>query len=840
MFRLPSNCANNRVYANSISSCKQTCSPSEFINYTQDDGSQPSPSEPTTTSSFSTDVFPLNLVPDRKIVVEYTYGNCQSFTTVEQEPVTAYQTHSKQLDSSSDNSSSDDVSSDNDDNDCCEDCCEDCREESRKYYCPYVVEQCKGSCADQIDLCDKYDRYDSTQQNSSLIDADLSAISTRISNILNKAVALESIMNSVINSSNTTPYDLKNEEIEQSEQPSDTNTDSSHQQDEDENDEDEEVSDTMEAFYTDYSENPVKYTIDGHIETDNSISGANFNVIYEGVPIVKLTNEDCCHNGLCFYEGEIVDHNEFRYDRVCGPDGIYCCRLDDIHNWLSYSYKPMVHMFDVSVDDDARACIYANKMKFNKVRLSNMRKISDYVISKLVAMAFNGSSLDEILKERDRYPKNYSPSNQMEEVYYVLLNRDIDMFSKIPLYDITENLSYFIADNDYNGYKKMMNMSLSTDVIRACLIKNVDNIRILSSVHYNQVMDDPTAQEFVKMLFELSVEVYMYIPDNLKTKEMTLRCLDVMQITDVASKVPETHINLPGVAEKVVPFNGELLRAVDFKNITYKMCVDAVSNCPRAIQYVPLVHLEQNLCDKCIDGEKLAYRFIPKIYRTDEMRNKIIASNIKDYMMQIANDLTHNNFMYMITNHPEMVGGLRGLDSCINVLNLFREYVAISDVFIDYIYMYGRDSIIPDDIALEIIERYKHFVCRSHEFKLKSVKIGVHFREYFPVSLLTVEEVEDLVRSRPNLIDELDNRYKSDKLYLLCMEIHGRKFSDIPDAYRTPYLISKVSELYLEQLKTLSEEDVDEQYKEEVENTQTSVPPSVEVKNKLSIEDLVD
>ena len=122
------------------------------------------------------------------------------------------------------------------------------------------------------------------------------------------------------------------------------------------------------------SENPITYTPSGIVETDISISGAKFNEIYQGVKLVKLTNEASQHNDMIFKEGLNMDENKFEHARSCGPGGIYFCRVEDMHLWFDYSSTPMVYMWDVKIPDDARTVMYCTKLKTNKIILSNKQK----------------------------------------------------------------------------------------------------------------------------------------------------------------------------------------------------------------------------------------------------------------------------------------------------------------------------------------------------------------------------------------------------------------------------------------------------------------------------------
>ncbi len=97
---------------------------------------------------------------------------------------------------------------------------------------------------------------------------------------------------------------------------------------------------------------------------------------------VKLTNEECCHNGLTYKEGNIVDtavwHDD---DGVCQPSGIYICRLQYLFKWLWYSCNigHMVWIWQAHIPAGAKVKHFRTKTKVSSVTLGNRIKIEDYL-----------------------------------------------------------------------------------------------------------------------------------------------------------------------------------------------------------------------------------------------------------------------------------------------------------------------------------------------------------------------------------------------------------------------------------------------------------------------------
>ena len=79
---------------------------------------------------------------------------------------------------------------------------------------------------------------------------------------------------------------------------------------------------------------PFVYSIDYIIEKI-MISGKEFNELYKGVSFVKLTNENCVHNGFTFKEGLNVDVLELNPKGECELKGLRFCKFIEVDNSLT-------------------------------------------------------------------------------------------------------------------------------------------------------------------------------------------------------------------------------------------------------------------------------------------------------------------------------------------------------------------------------------------------------------------------------------------------------------------------------------------------------------------------
>ena len=92
-------------------------------------------------------------------------------------------------------------------------------------------------------------------------------------------------------------------------------------------------------------------------------------------PYVKLTTEDCIHNGYKYEEGLNVLNGPFDNQKVCNKGGLYFCRKEYAGKWVDYNDKIMHWIWDVVVPDEAKIVDMNDKLKTDKFILSNKRSI---------------------------------------------------------------------------------------------------------------------------------------------------------------------------------------------------------------------------------------------------------------------------------------------------------------------------------------------------------------------------------------------------------------------------------------------------------------------------------
>ena len=105
------------------------------------------------------------------------------------------------------------------------------------------------------------------------------------------------------------------------------------------------------------------------------ILGRKFNEQFKNTSFVKLTNENCIHNGFKYEERLNKDTIPLHRIDNDSPGGLYFCKYDEFGKWCNYGNKKMEYMWDVEIPNDAKVVMIDGKFKSNKIILSNKRLI---------------------------------------------------------------------------------------------------------------------------------------------------------------------------------------------------------------------------------------------------------------------------------------------------------------------------------------------------------------------------------------------------------------------------------------------------------------------------------
>jgi hypothetical protein len=94
-------------------------------------------------------------------------------------------------------------------------------------------------------------------------------------------------------------------------------------------------------------------------------------------PYVKLTTQDCIHNGYKYKEGLNTFNGKFNNKKICSHGGLYFCNKKDIGLWIYYNEKIMYYIWDVMLLDDSKIVNMGNKLKTDKFIITNKKCIWD-------------------------------------------------------------------------------------------------------------------------------------------------------------------------------------------------------------------------------------------------------------------------------------------------------------------------------------------------------------------------------------------------------------------------------------------------------------------------------
>jgi hypothetical protein len=546
--------------------------------------------------------------------------------------------------------------------------------------------------------------------------------------------------------------------------------------------------DVKQANTNHVSENPIYYDQYGYVQTDISVSGKKFNEIYEGVSLVKLTNESCCHNGITFTEGEIEDINPFRYDQVCGPDGIYFCTEENMHRWLDYSVSPMVYVWDVIIPNNAKTLSYSLKMKADRLILLNKRKISDYYYDKLMQMCNDRNNINKVFELLETLPASACPDERsIENIYISLLMHDVELFSRIPAQHITYNLCMYVAQQDMNAYVKIKNFFLSHDILIELIKKN--------PLVYKQLEPSLVSQDFSDYLFETNPALYNILCDDHKTLDMTLRYVAVIDDNKfVADSIPARYMNQIAVLNRVIPNDGKRLADVDFRLKNYDICLTAVQNNGLAIESVPYVLLDQKICLEAVKKSGHAvYKYVPVLFRTVEVKEAMVMHSVDSIYKLPIGDLTLNMILCMLSDSIKRESFLlayigkkefdqlliANLKQCIDMWNGL--YHCIPVYYYTNMLAWYQIELAPGS--------YSKFCELPIQFHIECVKRNlIPFKKIARLYEVTPEMMIELVTDNSQLINSIPKRFMSDDLYIVMMQLHGMRLSDVPEEYRTTKL----------------------------------------------------
>lgn len=573
-----------------------------------------------------------------------------------------------------------------------------------------------------------------------------------------------------------------------------------------------------------FSQNPVSLDKNGRLTTDTSLTGDAFNQIYKGIKLIKLTNRDCLHNGLQYHEGEIVDNNEFKYDSSCGPDGIYFCTVGTIDEWLDYSTDPMFYMWDVTIPNNAKTMIYRNKLKSDRVILSNKRKISDHMVTKLIEIIENSDDIMPGLTYLGNLPLRFIDNGKMDEPCLMLLMKSLDAYDRLPLSCRTRAICRYMAEHDDNAYDKIKTITRSNDLLEICVKRN--------PLVYFKLMESDRTQSMANMVLSYDISKYECISEKHKNIENTLKYLTESKTVN-AEHIPVSFINHVDVREKAIKSNGLLLEFIEYRHKTKEMCMNALAQNPLALKHVPLSMRTYEICKYAVmnignlNGRKYKMGFlvpyynvnilnmIPENIKTENFMNEMISIYPNIFQMMGLNNVTMSNIFTFTETigidsyDPTLESDLlkiryiwAALATTANIKLIEENLYSLLDRHPNLGFIPAQHCHVKFNKHLTDLQCYnlvmahpkllkKEFL-RTHESKVYAVKQGLHFNECkVDMFSITSEKIEEFIRARPSVIREIPTVFLDDNMFIMCVREYGMKLSDIPVQYHTKELVSQ-------------------------------------------------
>ena len=527
----------------------------------------------------------------------------------------------------------------------------------------------------------------------------------------------------------------------------------------------------------------IRLRQDGMLEADTSISGAQFKDMFNNCSLVKLTNATSNHNGFQFTEGLNIDVNEFRYDKECGPDGLYFCRASDAENWFNYGHSDMKYVWDVEIPDDARVCIYERKLKADKIILSNKRSLASMASDKMRQMLYTGESTYKILSYLQRnYDADLIDEPEVVKSLIDMVEMRPESFSEMDDYLKVSPVCAVAARVYSDAYHYMDQDDFDCDdaLLLQCVYTNPQIFECMDDEHKTNAV--------CVAAFEGDIDNYEFIPDEFKTVEMTRSYL--FANPDGTSYVPADLKNHPDLTDLVLECNPYSVKEIDFRNLTHERCLKAVEEDGMVLSAIPFALLNYDICLEAVKSSSYAYSSVPVQYRDQKM-----ASTLVEFHPECLADLPADLITYDMIERAVM-----DTSAHLTKLDFDSAHAGIRNLIVDNLeYLIAYDpmivvhlpkSMVSNERALQAVETNdKVFWLINQEFTdldfvVDAVKRGVAFRA-IPRENLTMDLLKDLVRSRDGLIDEIPSRYLSDILYMVAIKAHNYDVAKIEKQFMT-------------------------------------------------------
>jgi len=526
--------------------------------------------------------------------------------------------------------------------------------------------------------------------------------------------------------------------------------------------------------------------------TNVHISGKMFNELFVG-SFVKITNEYCAdyNNNIYFVDGiNSSEHNisfcnvnelynelikQYTTDEYYFNESNGTSELPDVYDNITNSD---IYVWQVKIPDTANITISYGNISSDVIVLKNKKPLTQHIISSTFDMLNNTDAIKEI-EQINYFVKFVKEPVKIDLMYKCALMKNINVFDIMPEERKNDKICLFLATFP-DGYEKLK-YNITSELLMKCIMSNI-NI-------YKQLSEEKKTEAIVNYVLDKNILLYEYTPDHLKTIDNTM--LYLHKCNNICS-VPMNLCNEQIIINKLldVPYH---LRCISYKHKTYEMCNSAVQKQGSVLQYTPINLIDYNICLNAVINDFNAYQYVPLIYRTDDLKEKMVCCHPCSYVLLNEYDITHNIIMHLLTNsHIQVLNTTNINILSLLALNIMDYYNCcpniIATINTDIISTSNALCIIKSDI-----NTFKYFTAKHNifSFVFECVKYGVNFNRLSNMyEHITHDILLELVRNRATVINELPYNMLSDKLYMIALRQQVIKLNDIATEFHTDDLIS--------------------------------------------------
>lgn len=368
-----------------------------------------------------------------------------------------------------------------------------------------------------------------------------------------------------------------------------------------------------------------------------TISGYEFNKLFNGETFIKMLNFWQLHDGLCYKTGLNMVINDFNLKKEC-EDGIYFCHLYQSPLWMFYSDEfgriKWYWYANVTVPNDAQIHIEKDKFKVDKIILGEMMFIDNLILpeniylhhinkhpnivkciplSTLKSKGFFVNAIQvnpSVLKYASNYIKNEHTLCDLgvNSAYIDAMKKNGSLLKFVPNNIMTHELCIMAIKQNGLSLKFVPNNIMTHEL---CIMAIKQNCWSLKFVPEHIISDDLCFEAFNK-----NSKTIEYIPDTLKTYDMCCKFIEQYdEFWWVIMYIPSSFLN-------------------------DQICETAVKRGWKALKYVPVDLITINMCKMALKQNWKAFKFIPENiltydllhYAIREQNNGLVLSLFPEHM----------------------------------------------------------------------------------------------------------------------------------------------------------------------------------------------------------------